>query len=90
MLAAWKGYFEMFPDYQIRVDRIIGDGHLVAVFGEACGTFKGRRGLAPENRIVMPAAWKSRVRRGRVAWWQVYADWTEGMKIIERAQRKGS
>ena len=88
MMSAWRAYFAMFPDYEIRVDSILADGDRVAIFGEAVGTFKGKRGLVPENRIVMPAAWNARVRDGRVAFWQVYADWTEGMKIIERENQE--
>ncbi|SRR6266540_3405889 len=89
MIAAWKAYFEMFPDYEICAESVIADGGLVALFGTASGTFKGARGLRPENRIVMPAAWKAMVRGEFVASWQVYADWSEGMKIIEREQKKG-
>jgi limonene-1,2-epoxide hydrolase len=89
MMSAWRAYFAMFPDYEIRVHSILADGDRVAVFGEAFGTFNGKRGLAPENRIVMPAAWNAGVKDGRVAFWQVYADWTEGMKIIEREKHEG-
>ena len=57
---------------------------VVAVFGSAYGTFSGRRGPVPENRIEMPAAWKAVEEKGKVKHWQVYTDWTEGCKIIER------
>lgn len=89
MTSAWRAYFGMFPDYEIRVGSILADGDHVAIFGEAVGTFKGKRGLVPKNRIVMPAAWNARVKDGRVGVWQVYADWTEGMKIIERENQTG-
>jgi hypothetical protein len=56
----------------------------VAVFGFASGTYNGKRGLVTENRIAMPAAWKAVVERDRIKFWQVYADWTEGCKIIEQ------
>jgi len=80
--AGWEEYFCMFPDYKIRVERILGDKNLVAVFGSASGTYNGKRGLVPENRIEMPAAWKAVVKEGKVRLWQVYADWTEGARII--------
>jgi len=89
MAAAWRAYFAMFPDYEIRVDSILADGDRVALFGQASGTFNGKRGLVSENRIVMPAAWNAGVKDGRVAFWQVYCDWTEGMKIIERENHEG-
>ncbi|MEW6252750.1 MAG: nuclear transport factor 2 family protein [Planctomycetota bacterium] len=89
MAAAWEAYFRTFPDYKIRVEHILSDPGLVAVFGSACGTYNGRRGLVPENRIEMPAAWKAAVEQGKVKLWQVYADWTVGSKIIsEDAQTR--
>jgi ketosteroid isomerase-like protein len=82
MTAGWEQYFRMFPDYEIRVESILEDKDLVAVFGSASGTYNGKRGLIPENRIEMPAAWKAVVAKGKVKLWQVYADWTEGTRII--------
>jgi uncharacterized protein (TIGR02246 family) len=83
MVAGWEQYFRMFPDYEIQVESILGTGALVAVFGSARGTYNGKRGLVPENRIEMPAAWKAIVADGKVKFWQVFADWTEGCKTIE-------
>lgn len=82
MAAGWDAYFQMFPDYTIRVESILCDRALVAVFGSAAGTYKGKRGCVPENRIEMPAAWRAVVENGKVKVWQVYADWTEGTRII--------
>ena len=73
----------MFPDYQIRVDSMLADHGTVAAFGSVSGTYNGRRGLVPANRIAMPAAWKATVTNGKVSLWQVYCDWSEGMRIIE-------
>ena len=89
MKAGWEGYFSMFPDFTIKVETMLQDGALVAAFGSACGTYNGRRGPVPENRIEMPAAWKAVVEDGRIKLWQVYADWTEGCKIIELDQATG-
>jgi len=89
LLASWKMYFEWFPDYEIRVEETVSAGGTVAMFGQAAGTYNGKRGTQPENRITMPSAWKAKVRNGRLALWQVYADWTEGMKIVEREDGKG-
>jgi predicted ester cyclase len=82
MTAGWGEYFRMFPDYRIDVESILAENALVAVFGSASGTYNGRRGLVPENRIEMPAAWKAVVENGKIKLWQVYADWTEGTRII--------
>jgi limonene-1,2-epoxide hydrolase len=84
MLAGWREYFRLFPDYRIEVVDIAQAGPLVAAFGRAVGTYNGRRGLIPENRIEMPAAWKALVQNGQIQTWQVYADWTEGTRIMER------
>jgi limonene-1,2-epoxide hydrolase len=89
MTAGWKEYFRMFPDYEIRVESILGDKSLVAVFGSAFGTYNGKRGLVLENRIEMPAAWKAIVANGKIKLWQVYADWTEGCKIIDEGKAAG-
>jgi len=87
MTTGWKEYFRMFPDYEIQVESILEDKALVAVFGSASGTYNGKRGIVPENRIEMPAAWKALVANGKIRLWQVYADWTEGRKTIEEDKK---
>jgi len=82
MIAGWEKYLHMFPDYIVMVENILNDDALVAAFGSALGTYNGKRGLIPENRIEMPAAWKAKVANGKIQSWQVYADWTEGCRII--------
>jgi ketosteroid isomerase-like protein len=89
MTAGWSQYFSMFPDYRIAIQDILQDGGLVAVFGSASGTYNGKRGLVPENRIAMPAAWKAVVENGKIKFWQVYADWTAGCKIIADDNAQG-
>jgi limonene-1,2-epoxide hydrolase len=89
MTAGWEQYFRMFPDYKIQVESILGEQTLVAVFGSASGTYNGKRGLVPENRIEMPAAWKAIVENGKIKHWQVYTDWTEGTRIIEEDKARG-
>jgi limonene-1,2-epoxide hydrolase len=90
MVAAWKTYFAMFPDYEVHADTMLADNGNIAIFGSVSGTYNGKRGLIPENRIAMPAAWKARVTNGKVKLWQVYCDWTEGMRIIEEDKKSGS
>ncbi len=89
MAAGWREYFRLFPDFQIEVERMLADGALVAAFGSTSGTYNGRRGPVAENRISMPAAWRATVENGEVASWQVYADWSEGLKTIERDHGPG-
>jgi limonene-1,2-epoxide hydrolase len=89
MTAGWEKYFRMFPDYMIKVECILQNKALVAAFGSASGTYNGKRGLVPENRIEMPAAWKGVVENGKVKLWQVYADWTDGIRIINEDKEIG-
>ena len=89
MTAGWTQYFRMFPDYRIEIQNILQGEGIVAAFGSAAGTYNGKRGLVPTNRIEMPAAWKAVVENGRIKFWQVYADWTEGFRIIDEDSRQG-
>ena len=87
MTEGWTEFFRMFPDYKNNFERILQDGNLVVALGTACGTYNGHRGLIPENRITWTAAWKAIVENDKIKLWQVYTDWTEGMKIIEEDQK---
>jgi predicted ester cyclase len=87
MTEGWKDFFHMFPDYKNNFENILQDGNLVVALGTACGTYNGNRGLIPENRIKWSAAWKAIVENNKIKLWQVYADWTEAIKIIEEDQK---
>jgi limonene-1,2-epoxide hydrolase len=87
MTGGWRDFFAMFPDYKNNFESILQDGNLVVAVGTACGTYNGNRGLIPENRIEWSAAWKMIVENDKIKIWQVYADWTEAMKIIEEDQK---
>ena len=89
MITGWTAYFGMFPDFEIIIEQILTDGNIVAIFGRAAGTFNGKRGVLPQNRIAMPCAWKAVIADDKVKLWEVYADWTEGMKIVERESGPG-
>lgn len=80
MIAGWRGYFGMFPDYSIEVKEVFENGESFAMFGVAGGSFQGR----PEASWRLPAALKAIVREGRVALWQVFADTKIPFEIIER------
>ena len=89
MTEGWKDFFHMFPDYKNNFENILQDGNLVVALGTACGTYNGNRGLNPENRIKWSAAWKAIVENNKIKVWQVYADWTEAIRIIEEDQKAG-
>ena len=77
----------MFPDYKNNFENILQDGNLVVALGTAYGTYNGNRGLIPGNRIKWSAAWKAITEDDKIKVWQVYADWTEAIKIIEEDQK---
>lgn len=89
IISGWRNYFEMFPDYKIELENIVQENEIIGAFGSAEGTYNGKRGIVPQNVIKMPAAWRAIIKNGKVKLWQVYADWTEGMKIIEEDKKSG-
>lgn len=80
MIAAWRGYFDWFPDYYIEVIEEFTDAETCALFGFAGGSFKGK----VDAGWRLPAAWRAIVRDGRVVLWQVFADTKIPFEIIER------
>ena len=73
MRSGWQHYFELVPDYLIRIDRTLQDEHVVALFGAAGGTYAGgARGQ--KGSWEVPGAWLVEVRDQKVALWRVYAD----------------
>src|SRR5262245_15770626 len=74
MQQAWSGYFAWFPDYTITITTFLERGGEVGMFGTASGTYLASGRLRPENRWLLPAAWKAVVRDGKVAEWYVYCD----------------
>jgi ketosteroid isomerase-like protein len=89
LLEGWKGYLQMFPDFEICVEALLEKNETVGVFGRTCGTYNGKRGLVAENRVEMTAAWKAIVKLGKVQRWQIYTDWTQASKVIEADEMAG-
>src|SRR2546426_11143349 len=62
MTAAWRGYFERFPDYRIEVMEAFegktSKTQTFALFGFAGGSLKGK----PDASWRLPAAWKAIVK----------------------------
>jgi limonene-1,2-epoxide hydrolase len=72
--AAWKQYFAMIPDYWVKVDIVLHQDHIVALFGRAGGTYATNGSPGHGGRWDIPTAWQAEIRDTRVASWQVYAD----------------
>jgi ketosteroid isomerase-like protein len=74
ILAAWRAYLRMFPDYRIEVDAMFPRGREVMLHGRAGGTLH-RDGRAVESgRWEILAAWRAQTDSRRVLVWQVFAD----------------
>jgi hypothetical protein len=67
MVAGWRGYFAMCPDYWIGVDNIMAKDGIVLAAGHAGGSIDG-------VKWETPAAWKAVIREDKVAEWRVFAD----------------
>lgn len=80
MIAGWRGYFSMCPDYWLRVDYVMGDGDRVMAAGEAGGTIDG----VPWKT---PAAWQALIDEGKVVEWRVFADNKPVYEILGRRAR---
>jgi hypothetical protein len=74
MRDAWLGYLEMVPDYRIDVEEVFEKEDSVVIVGKASGTYSPDGCLDPRNRWSMTAAWRGKVKQGRVHRWQVFAD----------------
>lgn len=84
MLAGWRRYFAMFPDYRIKADSMLQNGAVVAFFGSWSATYAGKQGPLPENAVGGPAVWRALVEDGRIKTWQVYADHTKTAEVVKR------
>lgn len=74
MRAAWIAYFQLVPDYTIRVEETYRDGPVVVMLGTVHGTLARDGEIKPENFWTSRAAIRARVEDSRVAEWRVYAD----------------
>lgn len=81
---AWIGYFSLFPDYKIEIDKILKDDSLICLFGYASGTYKNLQNEKNSNYWRIPTAWKAIIKDNRVMSWQVYADNIIVLDIINR------
>jgi ketosteroid isomerase-like protein len=74
MRSGWEHYFSMVPDYWIKIDRILEDGSVVALFGTAGGTYAGGSPGGQRGLWEVAAAWLTETRGSQLATWRVYAD----------------
>lgn len=71
----WRQYFEMVPDYWIKVDRMLSDGEFAVLIGRAGGTYVPKGGtMKQENEWEAPAVWTAQTEGQRLVEWRVYSD----------------
>ena len=66
----WQSYLEWLPDYRIDVERVVGEGNVVALFGSVHGTPID----SPTGTWDIPAAWQGVVTDGRLSELRIYVD----------------
>jgi ketosteroid isomerase-like protein len=84
MKEGWKGYFELFPDYHIEISDITENVSTIGLFGYASATYKNLANKLNSNFWRIPASWKAIVENNRIKHWQVYCDYSNLFKIIEK------
>jgi hypothetical protein len=84
MKEAWEGYYELFPDYQIEISDITGNESLIGLFGYVNATYKNLTKEFNSNFWRTPASWKAIVENNKIKHWQVYCDYSELFKIIDK------
>lgn len=84
MREGWKGYFELFPDYKLEISDITENESVIGLFGYANATYKNLTNKLNSNFWRIPASWKAIVENNKVKYWQVYCDYSELFKIVEK------
>lgn len=84
MKQAWIGYFELFPDYKIEINEILEKDSLICLLGYASGTYKNLKNKNDSNCWRIPAALTAIVKGNQIKVWQVYADNSIVLDIINK------
>ena len=74
MKQAWKGYFNLFPDYKIEITGMLQKKSLFYLVGYAGGTYMNLMNENNSKSWRIPAAWTDIIKKNKVQYWQVYAD----------------
>jgi ketosteroid isomerase-like protein len=84
MRQGWIGYYKMFPDYTIDISEVFSSGETVVLLGRGSGTYTPDGDLKPDNHWQIPAAWKAVVVSEKVKVWQVFADNSSVVEIMNK------
>jgi len=81
MKEGWQSYYQLFPDYNIKITDVVEDNTIIGLFGYAGGSYKSIE--KKTNFWKTTAAWKAIVRNKKIMHWQVYCDYSKLMDIIK-------
>ncbi len=73
-LAAWRGFFEMFPDYRNVFTAFAVHGVVVAIVGHS---------ECAEPSLAGPALWSATVKAGKIAEWRVFEDTPQARQLLK-------
>jgi ketosteroid isomerase-like protein len=73
-LKAWRGFFDLFPDYQNHFEQLIDTEDSVVVIG---------RSTCSEKALEGPGLWTVRLDGDKISEWRVYHDTPEVREAIK-------
>jgi len=88
MKEGWQKYYEIFPDYNVEIANILVDDSIIGLFGYASGTYMNLINNSNSNFWRIPASWKAIIENNKIKHWQVYYDYSNLLKIIEKNNSK--
>jgi len=84
MKESWKGYYELFPHYKIEISDITENESVIGLFGYVNATYKNLTNKLNSNFWRIPGSWKAIVENNKIKHWQVYCDYSDLFKIIDK------
>ena len=72
-LAAWRGFFQAFPDYRNVFSALSARDDVVTIVGHS---------VCAEPSLAGPALWAATVRSGQVAEWRVFEDTPRARQLL--------
>jgi len=85
MKKAWIAYFVLFPDYKIEITDTLENETMIVILGYASGTFKTlNQNVENNNHWEIPASWKAVVVDEQIKLWQVFADNSVVIEIMNQ------
>ena len=85
MKKAWTGYFDLFPDYKVEITDTLQNDSIIVLLGYASGTYKTiNKNVVNNNHWKIPASWKAIVVDEKIRLWQVYADNSVVIEIMNK------